>query len=485
MKRNTILFALMSLMLLHVLGCNPPGTSEPVEEGTPTAEPQPTPTQTLTPLPRQADLPTATPEPEPTPTPTPVPVQTDTPTPEPTLPPTPAAPTGVSLIQPADLAYLGAFRLPGPDEAGWAWGGSAMTYYPQGDPDGPADSYPGSIFGAGHDASQFISEVSIPVPVISADKDVEALNTAETLQDFRDVRGDLYAGRFYDLEMPRVGLAYLPRQGSQATDKLHFSWAIHAQEGDAGPTHGWCELDLSDPQPAGIWQMGGYWNYLTADYLFDIPPSWADAHMPGKYLATGRFREGGQGGQGPSLFAFSPWNEGNPPPGGSTLSVTPLLLYGNVYEENPAAMNDYQHCDEWSGGAWLTAGDKAAVVFVGTKGQGDCWYGFVDGTVWPDEPPYPPVPPDGDRGFWATRSVGQILFYSPDDLAAVAQGRIETWGPQPYATLNVDPYLYGIESEQQLHHVGAASFDRARGLLYVFEPLADGDKPLIHVWRVG
>jgi len=26
-----------------------------------------------------------------------------------------------------------------------------MTYYPHGDPDGPADGYPGSIFGLGHD----------------------------------------------------------------------------------------------------------------------------------------------------------------------------------------------------------------------------------------------------------------------------------------------------------------------------------------------
>lgn len=62
---------------------------------------------------------------------------------------------------------------------------------------------------------------------------------------------------------------------------------------------------------------------------------------------------------------------------------------------------------------------------------------------------------------------------------------METWEPQPYATLNIDQYLYHIESSQQKEHVGAASFDRQRGLLYVFEPLADADKSLIHVWRVG
>ena len=61
---------------------------------------------------------------------------------------------------------------------------------------------------------------------------------------------------------------------------------------------------------------------------------------------------------------------------------------------------------------------------------------------------------------------------------------MEPYEPQPYATLEIDQYLYHIESSQQWFHVGAASFDRERGLLYVFEPLADGDKSLVHVWRV-
>ncbi len=394
---------------------------------------------------------------------------------------TPSTPTDGTPIQPADLVYQGAFRLPDapgtPENVGWEWGGSAMTYYPDGDPDGPSDGTPGSIFGSGHDQTQYVSEIKIPVPIISSDKDVDDLNTAETLQDFYDIRGNLYDGRFEAWEIPRAGLAYLPKQGSQTTDKLHFCWGVHMQEGDTGPSHGWCELDLSAPQSAGIWRIGGYWNYATTDYLFDIPQSWADTYTPGKYLATGRFRDGGQGGEGPSLFAYG-LNEGTPPTSGTLLSATPLLLYGTAYEDNPPTMNNYHHSDEWSGGAWLTASDKSAVIFVGTKGQGDCWYGCADGTY---EPPWPD---DCDRGWWSTSFVGQILFYDPADLAAVAQGGMETWEPQPYVTLEIDEYLYHIESSQQKYHVGAASFDRERGLLYVFEPLADGDKPLVHVWRV-
>jgi hypothetical protein len=302
-----------------------------------------------------------------------------------------------SLIQPSDLVYLGAFRLPDapgtPDNIGWEWSNwaSAMTYYPDGDPDGPDDGYPGSIFGVGHDQTQYVSEVGIPVPINSLGKNLDDLNTAETLQEFQDIRGDLFG----DMEMPRVGLEYLPPQGEQTTGNLYFCWAPHLDEGATNPSHGWCGVDLSNPQPAGPWRIGDYWNYVTTDYIFAIPRAWADAYTPGMYLVTGRFRDGG-----PSLFAYGPWNEGNPPAPGTILSATSLLLYGDAYEENSPAMNNYHDSDEWNGGAWLTVGDKAAVIFVGTKGQGECWYGCSDGTVWPDEPPFPPECPE--RGWWST-----------------------------------------------------------------------------------
>jgi len=392
----------------------------------------------------------------------------------------PPTSTNGTLIQPSNLDYQGAFRLPDspgtPDNVGWEWSNwaSAATYYPDGDPGGDADGYAGSIFGVGHDHTQYISEASIPVPVNSPGKDVSELNTAETLQGFHNIRGSLFGA----MEMPRVGLAYLPPQGEQTSDRLYFAWAPHLDEGATNPSHGWCELDISAPQTAGAWRIGEYWNYVTGDYIFEIPRAWADAYVSGRYLATGRFRDGGQGAQGPAIFAIAPWNHGNPPASGSTLAATPLLLYEDVYESSPMSLVDYHHSDEWTGATWLTAGDRSAMIFVGTKGLGNCWYGCADGT---DEPPWPD---DCDRGWWSTSLIGQMLFYDPADLAAVARGEMATYGPQPYATLNVDDVLYHIASEQQKYHLGAAAFDRERGLLYVFEPFGDGDKPLVHVWRV-
>ena len=419
--------------------------------------------------------------------------------------PVPLTPSALTeLVQPGDLIYQGAFRLPdefveiwGDQINFWSYSGCAMTYYQGGDPSGPNDGFPGSLFGVGHDQSQFVSEISIPVPVDS--QNIDDLNTASTLQS----PADITAGMFDYLELPTAGLEYLPAQGGQTKEKLHFCWGQHFQ-GDE-PSHGWSELDLSDPQPAGPWLFGNYTNYVSNDYLFEIPESWADEYAPGKRLASGRFREGVWGGFGPALFAYSSWSDGNPLTPNSTLStITPLLLYGiqepgmiDISTSDSMKMDMYSEPDTWSGGAWLTAGDKSAVIFVGTKAIGNCWYGFANGIVWPydcaddDTPPCPEVPewPFSDRGYWADNIESRILFYNPADLAAVSRGKMETWEPQPYASLCIDDYLFdpGYEYERGKRQLlGACAFDRARGLLYIAERMvsADEEKSVIHVWQI-
>lgn len=383
-------------------------------------------------------------------------------------------------IQPSDLIYRGAFRLPAgtSDVKTWAWGGYAMTYYPGGDASGPPDGHPGSIYGTGHAWEHQVSEISIPVPVISASKSVDELNTASTLQGFQDVLN------VSNLEIPRTAIAYLQAQGSQETDKLHIAWGYHMQEAPANETHGWGELNLTDFQRQGDWHLAGLpvhnQNMSANDYMSDIPAAWAETHIRGRRLATGRYRDGGWGGEGPSLFAIAPWSQGNPPANRTALQNTPLLLYTSTYT-NPDVhntMTNYSHADEWSGMVWATAGDKAAVIFVGTKGTGDTWYGNEQGPCLECE----------NRGWWATAFEAQFIFYDPNDLAKVAAGTMQAYEPQPYATLNVDQYLYHITSTQQKYHLGAACFDRSGRYLYVVEVFADGDEndiPLVHVWEIS
>ncbi|MCK4765029.1 MAG: hypothetical protein KAW12_22715 [Candidatus Aminicenantes bacterium] len=401
-------------------------------------------------------------------------------------------------LQPEDLTYLGAFRLPGGTSIvkSWQWGGFAMTYYSGGDPNGPDDGYPGSIFGSGHAWEHQVSEISIPAPKKSTAKNLAELNTASALQNFPETppaqeaknlnemntAGTLQAFRdIYDvghLEIPRSGLAYLPKKGDQNSGKLYFCKGEHLLDDENFLTHGWCELNLSAPQIKGDWYIDcPHGSYNTNDYMFEIPASWAALHTPGKLLGTGRYRDGGWSGEGPALFAIAPWDQGNPPAPGTSIDYITLLRYTSSldFDEEEHTMTGYHHSDEWSGAEWLTAGDKAALVFVGTKGTGDCWYGDENGPCYDCE---------GERGWWSTGFAGQFIFYDPADLAEVAAGTKEAYEPQPYAVLEIDQYLYHIGSSQQWYHLGAACFDRAGGLFYVFEPYVDDDKPIVHVWRV-
>ena len=403
-----------------------------------------------------------------------------------------AAPLYGQRIQPRDLRYLGAFRLPDVDgDVTWEFSGTAMTYYPGGDPEGPADGFPGSLFVVGHDWYQHVAEISIPQPVISPSKNPDELNTARMLQPFGDIRD----GLFGELEMPTVGLTYVP--GSPGDPgQLYFCWGQHFQFHE--PTHGFCGLDLSDPQSRGPLHFGTANNYTSCDYMFTFPEDWAQEHLGGRRIATGRFREGQWSGFGPALYAFAPFSKASPPAAGDTVQrIVPLLLYGRddpalpeIVVEDSIRMRLYQPADQWSGATWLSSGDASAVIFVGTKAMGNNWYGFGNGVVWPDEPPYPPVPdpPFDDRGWWCDSIRAQIIFYDPSELAAVAEGRLHTWDPQPYAVLDINDVLFdpGFDFPRYKRWLlGAACFDAVHRHLFVVERRADEEKSLVHVWEVS
>jgi len=274
----------------------------------------------------------------------------------------------------------------------------------------------------------------------------------------------------------------------------------------------------------GVWFIGNQSLYSVNGYLFEIPASWADEHAAGRYLATGRFRDGGWSGMGPALFAYRPWVDaaGTPASSGTHLEETVLLRYESS-ENTPdieRCLDGYQHPDEWEGGAWITTDTgKAAVLFAGTKGTGTkYWYGYVN----PAGPEYPcvdgefvgqfavcrladgtPCPPEDltecadhndYRGWWSTRFDAQFILYDPADLAQVAAGAMASWEPQPYVSLDIDEVLFlnpaEIEQDmlgtgvQRINRIGAVAYDRDNNLLYVLELFADEARPVIHVWEV-
>lgn len=444
-------------------------------------------------------------------------------------PPVGALPSSGDVVDPAGIEYLGAFRLPGGENPPqtFAYGGNAMTFNPDGDPSGGADGYPGSLFVMGHDRIAYgdlpdgdqVAEVNIPAPVDS--RNIEDLSMAEFVQDFADVT----AGHFTELEeIPKVGMQYLnhPMTGP----KIHIAWGQHLQPQDI-PSHGWFSPTLSDPDFQGTWFIGERDLYSVNGYIFEIPADWADTYTHGWYLATGRMRDGGQGGMGPTIFAYRPWlDDGSPSPPGTRLEETTLLLYENAYntEEIVRSMNSYQHPDAWEGGAWITtASSKSAILFAGTKSNGTkYWYGYIhpdgpqfacvdaevtdfptcrnaDGSICPQEDFSGCCDASAgscvsNRGWWTTRFDAEFILYDSADLARVAAGQLESWEPQPYATIDIDEHLVLDPPEwdlvelgwgdQRRARVGDISFDRTNGLLYVLELYADGAKPIVHVWSL-
>jgi hypothetical protein len=189
-----------------------------------------------------------------------------------------------------------------------------------------------------------------------------------------------------------------------------------------------------------------------------------------------------------------------PPPGGS-MEAYPLLMYGEPMDgctelatDPSRAMALYAEPDEWSGAAWLTSAEgSSAIVIAGTKALGRCWYGYPNGVEYPTSgdpsdpiPEMPPWPYD-DRGWWAEDFSAGFLFYDPDDFAGVLDRRMETWEPQPYAFMEIDSLLADPEINLERSRkslLGACAFDREHSLLYIVERRADGDQPLIHVFRI-
>ncbi len=436
-----------------------------------------------------------------------------------------AEPVASQRLQPGDLKYVGAFRLP--DDADrprtFAYGGSALTFNPNGDLSGAGDGFPGSLFIMGHERLPYgelpngnqVAEVSIPIVISTTD--VNQLNQAMFLQGFHNVADGFFAGLD---EIPRVGMQYLDTPATGP--KIHLAWGQHLQ--DDSPSHAWFSPNLSTPSVQGTWFIGNQSLYSVNGYLFEIPTAWADQYAQGRYLGTGRYKDGGWSGMGPALFAYRPWtnDSGTPAPPGAHLDETVLLLYekSTQTENIERCLNGYQHPDEWEGGAWITTNSgKTAVLFAGTKGTGaKYWYGFIN----PAGPDYPCVeeemvgqfpvcrlasgaacPPadliecadhTSNRGWWSTRFDAQFILYDPADLARVAAGQAQSWEPQPYAVIDLDTHLFlnpaDIEPDmlgtgvQRRYRIGDVTFDRSHGLLYVLELFADQAKPVVHVWRI-
>jgi hypothetical protein len=397
-------------------------------------------------------------------------------------------PDSSRLLLPSDLNYLGAFRINPESDGNTSWnaGGGGMTFYPGGDPNGPNDGYPGSLFGIGHTVRGGVSEFDIPETVISPTKDLNELNMAKTIQGFYDITEGRHEGGAGGYSL--TGIEYLPAQGQMTEDKIHWCMHIYYMPPRDTFSHSWASLDLSNPNTPGFWSLGDAGEFhsgTVSHYIFEIPKTWADVHTPGKYLATGRFRSQA-GSFGPTLYAYGPWNHGNPPADGAALDAVEMLRYPSAGEMFGVMSDDttfgFHNADDWADGAWLTSGGKQAVIITGTKALGSICYGTPDKTLECDL--Y-----CGGKGYQADDYGACILFYDPADLEAVLDSQMNMNEPQPYSYIVMDSLMFMSGCTRRT--LEGTGYDRANNLLYITEAGADtlpGDydsRPIVHTWRVG
>jgi len=396
------------------------------------------------------------------------------------------------LINPAALEYRGAFRLP-PD---FDWGGEATAFCADGDGgasgSGSVDGYSGSLFVTNLNQGQagFVGEVSIPAPVIAAAGDPDLLPEARMTRVPVNIRPTNINGWGDYVDIWRTGLTYVEEE-----KRLYSVWSVHyTVTGEKHACLSACSAANLTGAKLGAWYVGAQSeppiDAMLGDYLFTLPNGWAAEHTSGRSLVTGRYRDGGLSGLGPTLYAVAPVGT-NPPPVNAVLAKTTLLEYGPVsasdYYHFPNAIDGYLLSDNWKDAAWIEAGDHRSVVILGNKARGDNWYGYMGEHMPHDwviaDVPYPEfyeTDPDG-KGWKSHNWIPMAIFFDPDQLALVAQGALPSHQPQPYAAKRFSPDIFFGAARE----IRTASYDAGHHRLYAFEFVAERDGlSIAHVWDV-
>ncbi|MBK5938908.1 DUF4214 domain-containing protein [Halochromatium roseum] len=435
------------------------------------------------------------------------------------------APSTSARLQPEDLVYQGAFRLPD----SFDWGARGMGYTPTGDSGSGSllvTAFQGLVNATGEPCWEGMTgcearfgEVAIPASERGASASTwETLPVASLLFGPTAFDGGL-AGRADDEHYVFVaGIEQIAVPG--LSERMLYGslnqWYPEGVFGDASFPTLW-RSDENGANAEGLFHVGPsadpiYHGRKMGEYLFAVPQWYADAALGGRRLITGRARgtplqadpdtnPAAGGSQGPTLFAFPAEASA---PAGAELDALPLLYYRARYPDCAGPdigvggqvvscdFPGYSMSDDWTGAGFVSDGSRHAIVILGLKASTNCYY--CDPAEPDPECPVSPAPEECRR--WCNESRGyhggpyrrQVLFYDIDELAAVAAGSREPWSVLPYATWEPHELLLQPVDGNVCAGTGGVAFDTDGQRLFLVERGLGGydniNAAVVHVWQI-
>lgn len=379
------------------------------------------------------------------------------------------------LLQPADLTYLGAFRLPHGAVGGssFDYGGAGLTWNAAGK----------SLFVFGHVYQRYVAEVTAPAAAISTD--INQIPTAFTLQAFADVTAGAMAaidngsgasvspGGLFVSAGKLYASAYLYYDALRVQTLSHFVSDVSIGQHAKGP------LELG---AAGTIATGEHAAGFVSGYMARVPPAWQAAlggpALTGQCCLTIISRTS----SGPAAFAFDPAQIG-------TVSPVPLVPLVYYPAEHPTigdfgGQGTLYNGSTQMGGVVFPDGTRS-VLFFGRRGMGTFCYG--EGTSDPklggtEKSPgdyYCFDPANNAKGTHGYPYQYWVWAYDALDLAAVKAGKKQPWDVVPYTTWKLDlPFGSGYAN------ISGVAYDPASGRIFLSADHGDGDYPLINVFSV-
>lgn len=354
-------------------------------------------------------------------------------------------------IQLPDFEYLGAFRLPSGSFGGssFAYGGEALAYNPDND----------SLFIVGHDHQQWVAEINIPNIVKSSS--LNNLATATVRQNFRDAS----EGR---LQQQNDG------NGTKTGGLLVYNGRLYgsiyrfydASQNRQSVSHYSRPLNLSATgDVVGLARISAPETGFVSGYMTHVPSSWRASYGAPALTGNCCLSIIDRTSWGPAAFAFDPAQVG---------TANPVPSKPMVYYNSSNRLDGYEATSIYFNGSTSIKGvlfpeGASSVLFFGRQGIGPFCYGSGSQCNDPENP---------YQGTHAYPYRTQIWAYDANELLRVSNGQAQPWSVRPYA-------IWEFNTPFNNNMPGGVAYDAANGRMFLALQFADGERPIIVVYRVG